>query len=256
MTRFDGADAALDFIQSIELPEQGPALEGAPEPVTYGDQPEVATVGSQITQFSANVTPAQRAAVADCLLLAQLAANKASGGDPDQMAWYRKYVEVLQNIGWNTEAMTWEQRQVQNTDLSVHQEIIPVLAAALGPAVAMASMIIGVLTGLQNMNKSSPWITLFNRASQHASGATFQLGYVDVGSGGDSSIGVRLLAVAIDAKNTITQVLFFKFSDAKATLRSANGQLGISNARLDSIKASVSQRVLPFLEQNIAQLDL
>jgi len=246
----------FDFIQSIELPETKPVLEGAPEsaPVTFSAQTEVATVGSQVTQFSANVTPAQRAAVANCLLLAQLAANKASGTNPDLMAWYRKYVEVLQNIGWNTESMTWKDQKVQNTDLSVHQEIIAVLTAALGPAVEMASMVISVLTGLQNMNKSSPWITLFNRASQRASGATFQLGYVDASEG--NSIAVRLLAVAIDAKNTITQVLFFKFSDADATLRTANGQLGIVAANLDGIQEPVSSRVQPFLKDNISKIDL
>ena len=248
--------SVVDFIQSIDLPPTPPAFDSAPEPATFGTQPEAAGVGSQITEFSANVTPAQRSAVADCLLLAQLAANKATAGNPDQMAWYRKYIEVLQTVGWTTESMDFETRQVVNTNLSVHQEIIPVLTAALGPAVAAASMIISVLTGLQNMNKSTPWITLFDRASQKASGATFQLGYVDAGSGDGASIHVKLVAVSLDAKNTITQVLFFKFSDAKATLRTASGQLGIVGARLDAIKDTVASRVLPFVEDTVAHIDI
>ncbi len=83
-------DFAVDFVQSLDLPFAGPRLESAAEPVTFSDQPEVATVGAQVTEFSAQVAPPQRAAVADCLLLAQLAANKATAGNPDQMAWYQK----------------------------------------------------------------------------------------------------------------------------------------------------------------------
>ena len=256
MKSVSSVDSAVDFVQSLDLPYAGPQLEGVAEPVTFSDKPEVATVGAQVTEFSAQVAPPQRAAVADCLLLAQLAANKATTGNPDQMAWYRKYVEVLQNIGWTVEEMTLQERQLEDTGLDVHKAIIPVLAAVLGPAVAVASMIIAVLKGLQEMDNSSPWITLFDRASQHASGATFQFGYVDATPGADPAIAIKLLAVAIDANRTITQVLFFKISNQESKLRTADGRLGIVGSRLDSIKGAVADRVLPFLADNISKLDL
>jgi len=249
-------DFAVDFVQSLDLPFAGPQLESAAEPVTFSDQPEVATVGAQVTEFSAQVAPPQRAAVADCLLLAQLAANKATAGNPDQMAWYQKYVQVLQNIGWTVESMSLQERQLEDTGLDVHKAIIPVLAGVLGPAVAVTSMVISVLKGLESMDSGSPWITVFDRASQHASGATFQFGYVDATPGADPAIAIKLLAVAIDANRTITQVLFFKFSNQESKLRTADGRLGIVGSRLDSIKGAVADRVLPFLADNISKLDL
>ena len=57
-------------------------------------------VGSQLVEFTERVGVAQRNAVADGILLAQLAANKAVAGGGDAFRWYDKYVEVLQNIGW------------------------------------------------------------------------------------------------------------------------------------------------------------
>ena len=247
---------ARDFVQSLDLPEPAPQLEGVETSVTYGSQQEVVTVGAQVTEFSAQVAPTQRAAVADCLLLAQLAANKATAQNPDQMAWYRKYVEVLQNVGWTVESLSLEEKEIEQLDLDVHKAIIPVLAEVLGPAVAVASMVIAVLQGLQEMDKGNPWITVFDRASQHASGAKFQVGYVDATTGDDPAIAIKLLAVAIDAKRTITQVLFFKFSDQDAKLRTADSRLGIVGSRLDSIKGAVAERVLPFLADNISKLDI
>jgi len=256
MKPFASIDSAVDFVQSLDLLDAGPQLENAAMPVIFSDQPAVATVGAQVTEFSAQVAPLQRAAVADCLLLAQLAANKATAGNPDQMAWYQKYVQVLQNIGWTAEAMSLQERQLDDTGLDVHKAIIPVLAAVLGPGVAVTSMVISVLKALQEMDTSTPWITVFDRSSQHASGATFQFGYVDATPGPDPAIAIKLLAVAIDANRTITQVLFFKFSNQEAKLRTADCRLGIVGSRLDSIKGAIADRVLPFLADNISKFDL
>ncbi|MCY1516467.1 hypothetical protein D9M68_511000 [compost metagenome] len=65
-----------------------------------------------------------------------------------------------------------------------------------------------------------------------------------------------MLALAIDAKRSVTQVLFFKFSSQEAKFASADGQFDIGAARLDSIKEAVTQRVAPFLNDNISKIDL
>ena len=247
---------AREFVRSLDLPESGPRLRSKETSIVFGNEQEAFIIGTQISEFSGQVEPGQRAAVADCLLLAQLAANKATAQNPDQMTWYRKYVEVLENVGWTVESFSLEDKEIEHLDLDVHEAITPVLIEMLGPAVAAASMVIGVLKGLKEMDKHNPWITVFDRASQHASGAKFQFGHVDSVDGESPAITIRLLAVAIDAKRTITQVLFFKFSDQDAKLRTSESRLGIVVSRLDSIKDAVAGRVLPFLTENISKLDI
>lgn len=91
----------MRYVQTLELPAVLRGMEGLEAAVPeFTDQHEAIAIGSQLAEFSENVSPAQRAAVADCLLLAQLAANKATEQSPDLMNWYRKYVDVLQGIGW------------------------------------------------------------------------------------------------------------------------------------------------------------
>jgi hypothetical protein len=248
-------DSAHSYVHSLELPEPPPQLEAAESAIAFDTEPEVVAVGAQLAEFSKQVSPAQRATVADCLLLAQLAANKASVMNADLMAWYGKYLEVLQNIGWVSEQMEFKESVVEDLNADVHKAIIPVLTSMLGPAAAAASMVVGVLKGLQAMDQDNPWITLFDRSSTHVSGAKFQLGFVDADKAG-GSVTIQLMALAIDAKKRITQVLFFKFSKEKAKLSVAQGTLGIGPERLQGISKAVGEKVAPFLIDNIGKIDL
>ena len=245
------------FVQGLELPEPPPQLESlGAAAVSFGDGQEAVVVGAQVAEFNPQVTAKHKAQVADCLLLGQLAASKATAASPDLMAWYRSYVQVLQGIGWNVQSMDMEEKQMSDVDGDVHESILPVLTAMLGPAAAGASMVVSVLRGLQEMDKNSPWITVFNRASQHASGAKLQIGFVDVDPQDPSAISVKLLALALDAKRSITQVLFFKVSRNDATVKKGEGRLSITAARLDSIRDAVAGKVQPFLVDNISKIDI
>lgn len=246
--------SVLGYVNELDLPDAGPQYEGLETSIPFKEEAEVVAVGAQIAEFSAQVSPELRAAVSDCLLLAQLAANKATDGNPDVIAWYRKYVEVLQNVGWTVQSMNFQRQELGNLGGDVHSAIIPVVTAMLGPAVATASLVVAVLKGLQEMDKDKPWITVFDRATQHASGAKLQLGFVGVDANGRPTM--RLLALAIDAQRSVTQVLFFKFSDQRSTLQTAEGELGIESTKLDLIKGKVADKVQPFLLDFISQIEL
>lgn len=105
-------------------------------------------------------------------------------------------------------------------------------------------------------DKDNPWITVFDGASQHASGAKFQFGFVDADAGANTAIRIMVLALVIDAKRTITQMLFFKFSQQDARLKTSEGHLSIMGSRLDSIRSVLAERVQPFLAENISKLDI
>ncbi|MBK1615551.1 hypothetical protein CKO44_18985 [Rubrivivax gelatinosus] len=252
----------IQYVRSLELPDapprratRGGLTESAAVAGSFGEpqQAAVVAVGAQLAEFGASVLPGQRSAVADCLLLAQLAANKAAAADADVLAWYARYVEVLQNIGWTTRSMEFKDTSADDNDSGVHKAILPVLTAALGPAMAATSLVISVLKGLQEMDASSPWITIFDRSSTHVRGAKFQLGSVAADAG---QMRFKLVALAIEARKEITQVLFFKLSSEHARLRAAEGELDIALDRLESIQAAVAARVQPFLLDNIGRIEL
>ncbi|NHK98460.1 MULTISPECIES: hypothetical protein [Rubrivivax] len=247
----------VQYVRALALPEieRRVTRSGASVP-EFGSGQEVVAVGAQLAEFRPVVKPAQRSAVADCLLLAQLAANKASNGNPDVMAWYTKYVEVLQNVGWTTRSMEFHDTAVGDDNAGVHQAILPVLTAALGgAAVAATSLVVSVLKGLKEMDAGSPWITIFDRSSMHVGGAKFQLGSVDADEAA-GTVNVRLAALAIEARRQITQVLFFKLASEHARLRAAQAHFDIGFERLLAVQPAVAARVQPFLLDNIGKVEL
>ena len=151
------ATSARDYVLNLELPDAGPMLETVRAPGTSGEvsfsgDPQAMVVGGQLAEFSKAVPAELRSAVADGMLLAQLAANKATAQAGDVFQWYDKYVEVLQNVGWQIQDFQFQRQQLDGQDLDVHEAIIPVVAAMLGPQLAAASLVLNLLQGLQTMD--------------------------------------------------------------------------------------------------------
>jgi hypothetical protein len=124
----------------------------------------------------------------------------------------------------------------------------------LGPAAAATSLVLSVLSGLESMDRDSPWIAMFDRASQHASGAKFQVSHVDASEEGDPRISV--LCFGVDAKRIVTQVLFFRFSDDSAELKQAQAGLSMSHARLLASSEGIAGRVRPFVADYVKNIEI
>jgi hypothetical protein len=246
-------DGARRFVEALDLPDAGPQLETVPSAPVVAEGQSVVAVGSQLLEFDREFAPAARMPVANSLLLAQLAANKAASQSKDVLAWYEKYNEVLQGIGWQVGDFSMVEQSVNDKNASLHEQIVPTLTAMLGP-VASVSLAIAVLQGLGQMDEESPWVRLFDRSSQHSSGAKFQVAYIAADGNGDPQ--VRSACFALEARKAVTQVLFFKFSSGRATLKSANAALGVSRPLLEATEKQIEARVQSFVSDFIANVPI
>jgi hypothetical protein len=239
-------------ISVLELPperglEAAVAAELPAVPDYQPGAPQVITVGSQIAEFSENVPADLRSTIANCILLAQLAADRWIETHPsaDELNWYNCYVAVLRKCGWLIERNETSLKSVSGNGAKVHQEIIGVLATALGPGAAAASIVLGVLNGLKNMESNQPFFTIFDRASQRAEATLFQISYVD--GGADKNPRLNFAAYRVEASASATQILFFKLAGTNAKLRSSYADLSINENILravhDQILAKVGDRV-------------
>lgn len=244
-----------EYVESLELP---PMLErtrgGTASPPAFTEAPQVVEVGAQLAEFTDKVPSELRPLIANTMLLAQLAANKASSDTPNVFDWYGKYRSVLENVGWTVQGSEEEKREVTQKNAGLHKALIPVIASMLGPQVAALSLIVRLLQGLQEMDAQSPWITLFDRASQHARGAKFQISYVDADSGGSPTIS--LLCFAIEAERTVTQVLFFKFSSEKADLHQSTARLLVTRDRLQTDQQLIENKVGAFIAEFVNNIEI
>ncbi len=209
-------------------------------------------MGSQLTAFATNTAADLRGVISNCLLLAQLAADKAAGSPQDVTRWYDTYVAVLRGTGWIMGDLEFRDQAVGDAHQAVHKAIIPAVTAMLGPAAAALPTVLSVLNGLQNIAADSPWIALFDRHNQHGRGAKFQVAAVDSDAQGQPEISLSCLD--IEATRTVTQVLFFKFSDDAARLRTASARLTTSPNLLEVSKAEIAARVNAFIPDFIKNI--
>jgi hypothetical protein len=252
---------AVSFLEAVQLPTppsefEGMVGSGMLPPTDYGAADDHAVaIGSQVAEFAANVPAELRPQIANSFLLAQLAANREiqdHGGGTK--AWYDRYIDVLANIGWLVESSEQTVREVSGSALEVHEEIIPVLTAALGPAVAATAVMMSVLNGLAEMNKDQPWITLFDRESQRASANQFQFSYAAF----DQNVGpkISLVCFELDASQALTQVLFFKFSSSSARFRHFGAELAMNRAVFDRAKTVVENRIAEYVSSYVADIEI
>ncbi|MEM8693726.1 MAG: hypothetical protein AAGG57_17840 [Pseudomonadota bacterium] len=237
-------DSALALVESIELPDHDTfhtsESDALPQPDLTQDSGQNIAVGSQIAGFGAGFDPALRPAIANAFLIAQLAADGAianSGGGSE--AWYSAYLGILTGLGMMAEDSTVSMREVSATSLYLHNEIIPVLTTLLGPAAA-TSTVLTVLSGLEQMDQDSPWITLFDRSSQRASANQFQISQAEMIDGVPR---ITLAAFALSAERSVTQVLFFRYSTSQATLKQFSKSLGLNTHVLSTAAPRIAEKL-------------
>lgn len=221
-----------------------------PAPISRGpsvepEQPAIATlletgkdqaavVGSDIIAFVAGVTAERREAIINSALLAQLVANQEVKDRSRVYEWYDAYFKVLANIGWVIQQVSWAEYTEQKSEFQAHEAIMRVATTLLGPGTTALALVTTTLQALKDMDKDNPWLTLFNRESQAAKTARFQVTLADQAA--DGQFLVSTMAFGLEAKASVTQVLFFKVRKGKATLKHHEGKVTINTGVLDAVK--------------------
>jgi hypothetical protein len=249
--------AAAEFVRSIDLSGTPSGLMEATStsrgfddlnaaPVAAVDvfdkaKAQAQVVGAGVFSFSEGVTPEVREAISDSALLAQLWANKQVSAQEKPLEWFTTYFDALEKIGWVLQDSSWTDYTAQGKAVQVHEKISEIMAAALGPSPAALAIVKSTVDALKGLDPNSPWLAIFNRESQKASIARFQIGLVEKDQNDD--VFVSLLACLIQAHSNITQVLFFKFRDSGASFKANTGKVSINRTSLANLVPIIRQKI-------------
>jgi hypothetical protein len=248
-------DAARAFVESIELPAAPRPRRGAgaalAAPVFEPDKKQGIVVGSEIISFVEPVSAEQREIIVNCSLLAQLAANKKVPSRDQVLKWYDVYFDTLTHLGWSIQERGFSEHRDSGTDFEMHQAIIAVASVVLGPASTAFVAVMSTLNAMKEMS-SGKWITVFKRESQSGKVGRFQMAVVEADAQGMSTIS--MMAFHLEVTNSLTQVLFFKFRSADATLRHASGKVALDAALLNDLRPAVAAKVAAHTRTFVADL--
>jgi hypothetical protein len=218
--------------------------------VDVNQLPNAVVTGANLIQFPPASTPDLKSSVALSLLAAQrVASNDNVVQTPDQ--WLQRHNAVLENLNWLQEGSGFVNSQFASINVAVHEAIIPFLAAAFGPAAAAGALILTALKQLQEMDKSSPWITLFEQQSRRFNISEYQFSVVQVTG---SHVQVKVASARFDASYGGTQVLFFKIKQEHAAFQSASGTYSTEADLLTAMSPALKAKLATFTESFVKSL--
>ena len=252
----DSFDSEISFIasQDLAIPEGEVSFDvGDETPDLQNLKKQGAVVDSNLVVFPEETPKPVREAVCNWTLFAQRVATRRVDREQTK-EWVDAYIDVLLNTGWSVreEASAWTDNYVFGS--VVHQKILEVVTVALGPIPGALALVSAALTSLQGMNERSKWITLFDRRAKSASSAGFSVANVDPHA--DGSAQLRSIDFRVEARTTLTQFLFFKFTSEEARMFKRGMVLFISAEAIEELAPSIEQRVVAFAKDNIAAYDI
>ncbi len=248
--------SALEYVSKAPIARTR-ATRGRDVPTTVATafetaKTQAAVVGSEIVSFVSGVTAERREAIVNASLLAQLVAKKKVSDPMRIYDWYDAYFDVLTNIGWVIQDKGFAEYKESSTNFEAHKAILAVATVVLGAAPTALAIVTSTINALHSMDESSPWITIFNRESQEARVARFQISLAEQDA--DGQFFVTLMAFGLEAKSNITQVLFFKVKKQEATLRHYSGRVTINTTVLDGVGDAIKTKLADEARKYVTQL--
>ena len=251
----DPVRQARSFVTAAALPAPPRRLRGGTAAAALDLQAgraQAAVVGSDVVSFDATVDPLWRQDLVNSTLLAQLAAKKKVPDNTRLFDWYDAYFDALGHIGWAVRDRSFSVYTESSENFQAHEAILKVAASLLGPAAGSLALVTTTLEALQSMSADSPWITLLDRESRSASAAKFQVSVAEQTPGGE--LNVSLMAFGLEARSSMTQVLFFRSLASQVTLRHCSAKVAVDTVVLAGVRDALRARLVSFANDFVRQL--
>lgn len=253
-----GQNEVLRYIGQValETPEDESMLLGeeADLPRLEDATRQGAVVDSNIVTFPEGTPVEVKDAVGSWLLLAQRAASAKVPDKDDTQGWMGAYHQALMDTGWarRGDAQAWVEEHVEGS--TVHEKILAVAAVVLGPVPTALAIVTATLQSLQKMNEDSPWITLFDRRGRSATSVGFQVASCVPSDAGGAAL--HAIDFRVEARQVLTQVLFFRFTSREATMLRRGVVLELTPGALKEYGPAVHARVSAATLDSIAAIEL
>jgi hypothetical protein len=251
------------YVNSLALPEPSQrarlaSLAGFDATTTTGDDnkvikgPTAESVNTALLSYLGGLTQQTHQWVQDAVLLAQLAANKAADPEKDVEGWYKKYAEVLTNIGWIIGSFNWIKFKADSQNFQMSEAVIGILGAMLTDGATSVTVLKSTLEGLKSMSKDGQ-IPLFDHKAQSLKAGNFQVGVVST-QNDDPTITVG--GFKFTAEQQATNVLFFTYGSSSTDLYSSNQTMTLNKSIYSKVASTVSNKVADHAKDYVQDIDI
>jgi hypothetical protein len=163
-------------------------------------------VGSLLS-FVDGVSGPEQADVLYSVQLAQRAASGAFDRFNETQAWYRKYVEVLENLGWANEQLAFSRFEQVEGEFRMDRAALAIITAVATQN--QLAVLQEAMSALASLAEDDGTISLFDFHSSLEGSGNFQLGSVQKGANG--ALSMALGAFYFRSVDERKRFLFFKW---------------------------------------------
>jgi hypothetical protein len=240
----------LNYISSLRLAAPNDLPAGT---LSAANEKESAnSVAGSTVSFVAGFPALQKYDVLNSTLLAQLAANYAFDRETATEQWYRKYLEVLENVGWVLQGFSFAKFNSASAEFTMDKVVLNVIAAiATGGQLAVVS---ATLAALRNAGEGDRALTIFDTNGSSGAAGNFQISGATVDP--DKNVSMTLGSFYFKSTEHRSRFLFWSWASTQVNMYYSSQSVTLN----DQIYAMVRQAVIEKLGANaqkyIADIDL
>jgi len=250
------ATAAASYVDALVLPEPPTWMktEKAPQRLLKSKEgsPAGAIVDGGIVGCDATVSALHNQDVLNSMLLAQLAANKAFNRDSDCENWYKKYREVLEQIGWVIDEFQFTEFDSHGSSFEMSDAVIKILQSIAGGA-GRAQVAQAAIDALKALPEGSFGRKLWDHSSSDTNKGAFQIsGATEVNGNVQMSLG----CFHFHAHQSSTSILWFSYSSSSTHLYTDGESVTLNEQIFEKVRQQIIDKLGDRVSQYIADLDI
>jgi hypothetical protein len=211
----------------------------SPAPSSLPDTLTAAVDANALLSFVEGVMPQERD---DVLFSVQLAVRGASGSFDrftQTQAWYQKYTEVLENLGWSSEQFAFARHDQDEGELRMDQAALAVIAAIATQN--QLAVLKESIQALERLAEDDGTIRLFDFHTSTTMSGNFQIGAVQRANNG--ALSLALGAFHFRSRDTRRRFLFFAWGAQQVNFWTAAQKLTLNAGFYAPLREAVRHKL-------------
>lgn len=175
------------------------SLDAAPSP-----KAEAFVNNKSLVSFVSEVDGQVREDILNATLFAQMVANYEYPEEEDIEQWYRKFLEVMNNVGWNFPIKRFSSFRMRTDKFQMDRAVMDVMGTRIkGHKFAI---LLEALNALKGLSDSDNALILFERNGKHQlNKGNFQIGFAQPrGDSASMVVGAYLLSSSVNIRRLIS----------------------------------------------------
>lgn len=213
---------------------------------------EAFMVGSEVTYINKNTPSRQKQDLLNSKLLAQLAANKVADKLTDSESWYKKYIEVLENVGFAVSEFQFIDSSKSSFTLRVDKALIELVGVILSQnAVVGLKATMDALKALEDKNGK---LTLFTQNVTDDKGGRFQISAGDINENGNATVSMG--AFFTEKHDDRGNFLWITWGELKIKIFAASQQMELDEEIYSPLRQRIIEKLGDHANIYIKNLDI